>query len=609
MITGFDAIASHLVAQASKEAVTFLFEALKRENNELLKSRSKSTAALQSKPLRGSFDGVEHLAVGAIRQHVADVLRWGGTVFVADSNKTKIVGKIYVDLDTYLIPLSRQVTKAERNQVRPLLSALQADTGHCAILGAPGAGKTTSLKKLCVDFKASGKFLRTHNFPMLIRLRQMAASDSVQPIYSKLLEILKVGVSFPLDQAGLTNQIQSTIVADTINHYLDSLGAVLLLDGFDEIPSERLKDQVERDIEYLTQGLRVARVIVTSRSADLQKRLGSLFKFEIAPLEEPQIQLFAERWLGNKRDAADLLLKLHGSPFKDQAIRPLTMSYLCAIYERTGNVPDQPKSVYRRVVRFLLEDWDTARGVRRSTAYAGFETDRKGDFLAHLAYELTTRFGATRFSTYDLRACYAAIHQDHNLPAKEAGKVVGEIESHTGLIVSSGFDHYEFAHLSLQEYLAADHIVRLPDLLPTLQYVHALPNELAIAIALSSNPSEYLAKLVLNTLKEKNLSANWWTTFAARLILEKPALQLRPNALGAISVLLAVSKLNYPEAFLNRFSTIIPPSAVRLSAEYYSMPQHVGDTTVLNRTKAHPEYRLPLKIVLPSKIFADLSRS
>jgi hypothetical protein len=197
---------------------------------------------------------------------------------------------------------------------------------------------------------------------------------------------------------------------------------------------------------------------------------------------------------------------------------------------------------------------------------------------------------------------------DHNLPAKEIKKVVEEIESHTGLIVSSGFDHYEFAHLSLQEFLAADHIVRLPDLLSTLQFVHALPNELAIAVALSSSPSEYLAKLVLNTLKEKNLPANWWTTFAARLILEKPALQLRPSALGAISVLLAVSKITYPEAFLSRFSSIIPPAAVGLSGEYYSMPQHVGDMTVLNRTKVHPEYRLPLKIVLPTKIFANLRR-
>lgn len=259
-------------------------------------------------------------------------------------------------------------------------------------------------------------------------------------------------------------------------------------------------------------------------------------------------------------------------------------------------MPDQPKSVYRRVVRYLLEDWDASRSVRRPSLYSNFETDRKSDFLAHLAFELTACVPSARFSVYDLRACYDKIHIAHKLPKDEMEKVLREIESHTGIIIESGSDYFEFAHLSLQEFLGADHIIRLPDLSLVLDHVNRLPNQMAIAVALSSSPSEYLVKLILGSLRDKSLDSNWYNTFAYRLVLERPALSVAPSALGVVSIFSILSKISDPLDFLNRFGGILPEKSAKQLFEYYSMPRHMGGKSIFSRLKSNPLYKLPMKI-------------
>jgi hypothetical protein len=192
--------------------------------------------------------------------------------------------------------------------------------------------------------------------------------------------------------------------------------------------------------------------------------------------------------------------------------------------------------MYKKIINLLLEEWDEQKSVKRYSRYAHFEIDRKFDFLCHLAFSLTTSLQKTIFSKYDLLRAYQAIYRDYDLVGSEAKQVVDELETHTGLFLQSGYEEFEFAHKSLQEYLTAEYIVKLPYVIAEKNSLAKLPNEFAIAVAISSNPSEYLTELVLNRLKGRQWSEAFIGAFVSRLLLEKP--DLNTNAKTALVLLM-----------------------------------------------------------------------
>lgn len=219
---------------------------------------------------------------------------------------------------------------------------------------------------------------------------------------------------------------------------------------------------------------------------------------------------------------------------------------MCAIYARTNKIPDKPKTIYKKVINLLLEEWDEQRSVERVSKYAAFENDRKFEFLSQMSYVLTSYLKKTVFSSVDIMNAYKKIYSDFGMDPREAKLVFNELESHTGLILQTGVDQYEFAHKSLQEYLAAEYIVKLPTIPYSKDGIFELPNEMAIAVAISSKPSDYLAEFVLRRLSASlNLvPPGFIHAFLSRLVLEKPDFN-SSNLIGlALIYLYTISKRN-----------------------------------------------------------------
>jgi predicted NACHT family NTPase len=109
----------------------------------------------------------------------------------------------------------------------------------------------------------------------------------------------------------------------------------------------------------------------------------------------------------------------------------------------------------------FLRRWQQVafRGIQKGKSkYAHFEADRKYEFLCHLAY----RIKATVFSSLELLSVFEDIREEYGFASREAVRVIGEIESHNGLLIQSGFDQFEFAHKSFQEFLTAEYLVKRP---------------------------------------------------------------------------------------------------------------------------------------------------
>ena len=372
------------------------------------------------------------------------------------------------------------------------------------------------------------------SFPLLIRLRDLnnvtsASGDLQDLLIERIQSMLDIPLNFPPDlESEAASEARRSVRERAIVQILENLHPLILLDGLDEVSHKAKRDSIIAGLRRLAIQLEKARVILTARTGEFTYHIEKMTAYEIAPLSPHQVQQFAAGWLG-AADAETFLRQVRDSPFADAAIKPLTLAHLCAIFERVHKIPEKPKSVYKKIVSLLLEDWDQQRSVQRLSAYSDFEVDRKADFLSDLAHHLTTSNKTSTFTRFDLLESYQEISVNYGLRNSEAQAVVNELETHTGLIVQSGADLFEFSHKSLQEYLTAVFIVGLPWIPRSMIDLQLMPNELAIATALSSRPSKYFYSLVVQNFSRINLSFHFVRTFINRMLIERPDFDVTPE--------------------------------------------------------------------------------
>ncbi|MEE1962040.1 NACHT domain-containing protein [Allomuricauda taeanensis] len=477
----------------------------------------------------------------SLNHHIRIVKNWSSEVIFKDLKSSKKTSQIFIPLDLYVYPKKIRVDSEEKINTIPLLKVIGNELNHVAILGQPGAGKTTSIKFICQSIFFDENFYPTQfKYPILIRLREfnhpLKDKNSAGILFEHLFSLFGLDIKDSPDAAHVEKIIRAK--KNLSLEILDKLKVLLVIDGFDELTFKSHREIVIKEVGEIANYLENSKLIITSRSADYNSTNENISLYEICPLNEQQIVCFAQKWLG-KTNATRFIEEVKKSPYDDTSIRPLTIAHLCAIYERIGKIPDKPKTVYRKIVNLLIEEWDEERGIKRDSKYALFEIDRKFEFLCNLSYHLTIKNGKSIFSKRDLTNVYVEIYSDFDLEISDSSDVILDIESHTGLFVQAGYEFYEFAHKSIQEYLTAEYIVKLPTIPNNKRLIQRLPNELAITITISSNPSAYFIELVNNILLKMKLSFDFIQKFINRLVLEKP--EFYKNSKVGLSALLLYS--------------------------------------------------------------------
>ncbi|WKA31797.1 NACHT domain-containing protein [Bradyrhizobium roseum] len=559
-------------------------------------------------------------ASSTLQSHLQSVERWSTKVGFADLRGTKTLSDIYIQLDTYLTPSRLHLDSVEREQTIPLENAIFEENDHCIVLGQPGAGKTTSMKRLCMRL-LSNQQMEKYAFPLLIKFRDLPPSthnDGVILNELKAIIPLKFRFTGPLEEK--ETELTKSFKDRSFLIFLNALKPLIILEGFDEYPNNSAMVEIANEIRKLTSALTSSKVVVTCRTGEFNYSLDNSRTFEIANLKREQIEMFASRWIGNEVDKNRFVSDLYSSPFADTAIKPLSLAHLCAIYERIGQIPDRPKTVYRKIVGLLLEEWDQQRSIRRQSKYAKFEADRKFEFLSHLAFYLTTQTRRSVFSQADFFGAYEQIHTNFGLDESETKLVVAEIESHTGLFLQSAYEQYEFAHKSIQEYLTAEYIVKLPSIPRRPAILQSLGAELAIAVAISSNPSSYISDLVLNVLSRNDLPPQFYDAFVNRLVLEKPDFYQDTTVILSFFALLTlwinmgkhVSMKNAQRRITvsdhNQYnkllSLIVTKNPAHMISKYYDFvnPDGDGDIYHVRRKGLIDGFKLPTYLSIPKSL-------
>jgi formylglycine-generating enzyme required for sulfatase activity len=344
-------------------------------------------------------------------------------------------------------------------------------SGAAALLGVPGCGKSTALRRLAWECaqpeRLAGLGLPPETVPVLLRLRTLPAGALPTDWWRFVRAELKSWLELDLPTG----------------NWLEERPILWLLDGLDEIASESQRaDLLAWVLKTLATRLekRGDRLVVSSREGGWpanEELTGRFLELNVDLLDEPKRQEFVRCWYAEvlrslegdhasvrekaAARAEELNAILDEGDFRGRLLsqvvaNPLLLSILCLMHHDQTELPRRRAALYDRCLSVLLTYWRKSKGLERLDETAAREV------LKSLAWWLQAECHSAAAPAADwnerARMVLTSLSQNTKL-GRDGEALMRRLVDEAGVIQDASAGQRTFLHLTLQEHLAGRYAV------------------------------------------------------------------------------------------------------------------------------------------------------
>ncbi|MGV9453664.1 NACHT domain-containing protein [Streptomyces sp. NPDC003635] len=334
------------------------------------------------------------------------------------------------------------------------------------IVGPPGSGKTTLLKHVAITMaiwkRAARSAIGSQKIPVLIELRHHKDKFADRDWAPLLPDIIRSSIG----------DLQRREPPNWIEAQLEKGRMIVMLDGLDEVATGEVRLNVSDWVERQRVTYPDVDFIVTSRPFGYQSApLNSATVVQVQPFTERQVGDFIERWYSSTamrsyagdRGAAELYAQSSSRELLDRlyessallslTVNPLLLTMIATVHHYRGALPGTRIELYKEICEVLLGKRHQARGVETDLEISALQKQSVLQFLAFRMMEHRVRDIGRYEACSLISEPLSRVAPD--VPPTEFLK---HVEQSSGLLLEQERDAYAFAHLTFQEFLAANYI-------------------------------------------------------------------------------------------------------------------------------------------------------